>query len=139
MAKNPIDAINPFPNQEGDTREDRIRRRAYELWEAEGMPAGIEAEHWLAAEREMAGNDHQSPSLGEPTMPSVSVPGIRSADDGGATDAVRAEPDEAGVAPRTAGAPNPAPDTSRSPVANRDVAGPRKAGVSPRPRVKPID
>ena len=133
MAKNPIDAINPFPNQEGDTREDRIRRRAHELWQAEGMPAGRESDHWLAAEREEADKERSGPSLGEPIVPGTSIPGIRSSADSASTDG-----DEAVAAPKTAGAPKPAADTSRSPVANRDVAGPRKAGTTPRPTAKPI-
>ena len=31
---------------------DRIRRRAYEIWECEGRPAGRERIHWLRAEAE---------------------------------------------------------------------------------------
>ena len=34
---------------------DRIRRRAHELWEADGRPEGQELPYWLAAEREVAG------------------------------------------------------------------------------------
>ena len=34
--------------------EDRIRRRAYQIWEEEGWPQGREAEHWSRAEREIA-------------------------------------------------------------------------------------
>ena len=30
----------------------RIRRRAYEIWEAEGRPEGRERIHWLRAEAE---------------------------------------------------------------------------------------
>ena len=139
MAKNPIDAINPFPNQEGDTREDRIRRRAHELWQAEGMPAGRESDHWLAAEREEADKERSEPSLGEPIVPGTSIPGIRSSADSASTDG-----DEAVAAPKTAGAPKPAADTSRSPVANRDVAGPvrlaprrvRRQSRSPDPMVR---
>ncbi|WP_142847050.1 DUF2934 domain-containing protein [Telmatospirillum sp. J64-1] len=35
--------------------EEQIRRRAYELWEDQGRPAGREHEHWLQAEREILG------------------------------------------------------------------------------------
>lgn len=48
----------------------------------------------------------------------------------------REEP--APVAPKTSGAPEPEPDTSRSPVANRNQEGPRQAGTTPRPTDKPI-
>ena len=33
--------------------EQRIRERAYEIWNAEGQAAGKAADHWLAAEREV--------------------------------------------------------------------------------------
>jgi hypothetical protein len=34
--------------------EDRIRKRAYELWEAEGRPEGREVDHWLQAAQEVS-------------------------------------------------------------------------------------
>jgi Protein of unknown function (DUF2934) len=37
--------------------EERIRTRAYELWEAEGRPGGREVEHWLQAAQEVAAED----------------------------------------------------------------------------------
>lgn len=40
--------------------------------------------------------------------------------------------------PKTSGGPKPQPDTSKSPVANRNTEGPRQAGTSPRPTDKPI-
>ncbi len=36
-----------------DGREERLRERAYALWEAEGRPEGREVEHWSMAEREL--------------------------------------------------------------------------------------
>jgi hypothetical protein len=33
--------------------EERIKQRAYELWEAAGRPHGQDAEHWARAEREL--------------------------------------------------------------------------------------
>ncbi|MEA2671279.1 MAG: hypothetical protein QOG45_1499 [Chloroflexota bacterium] len=35
--------------------EDRIRNRAYELWEGEGRPEGREVDHWLQAAQEISG------------------------------------------------------------------------------------
>jgi hypothetical protein len=35
--------------------KERIRRRAYILWEQEGRPEGRADEHWLRAEAEVAG------------------------------------------------------------------------------------
>jgi Protein of unknown function (DUF2934) len=37
-----------------DDLYERVRLRAYELWESEGRPAGREYDHWLQAEREVA-------------------------------------------------------------------------------------
>ena len=34
--------------------EERIRTRAYELWEAEGRPEGREVDHWLQAAQGLA-------------------------------------------------------------------------------------
>ena len=36
---------------------DRIKRRAYSLWEEEGRPEGWADEHWLRAEAEVIGAD----------------------------------------------------------------------------------
>jgi len=41
----------------GHDRDDRIRKRAHELWELEGRPHGKEREHWEQAERELGGSD----------------------------------------------------------------------------------
>ena len=45
MAPNDVNA--------GD-RETRIRKRAYEIWEAEGRPNGREREHWEQATGEVS-------------------------------------------------------------------------------------
>ncbi len=37
-----------------DDFEERVRQRAYELWEASGYLQGFEAEHWCQAEREIS-------------------------------------------------------------------------------------
>ena len=37
-----------------DDLHEHVRRRAYELWECEGRPAGRDHDHWLQAEREVA-------------------------------------------------------------------------------------
>ena len=42
-------------SHQSDDRDERIRRRAYELWEAEGWPQGREQDHWAQAERELMG------------------------------------------------------------------------------------
>ena len=49
------DAPGPGGSNQAGDREERIRRRAYELWEAEGWPHGREQDHWAQAERELMG------------------------------------------------------------------------------------
>jgi len=41
--------------QHADETQDRVRRRAYELWEQHGRLEGHEAEFWHQAERELKG------------------------------------------------------------------------------------
>ncbi|HYG91006.1 MAG TPA: DUF2934 domain-containing protein [Azospirillum sp.] len=67
--------------------EDRIRRRAYQIWEREGRPEGRKAQHWELAKEEIAIEDnyagtlHPSPSHGsddtavrtEPVEPVLSI------------------------------------------------------------------
>ena len=38
-----------------DDREERIRRRAHQIWEEEGRPVGQEADHWRRAAQEIDG------------------------------------------------------------------------------------
>ena len=42
------------PKRRIDEMREYIQRRAYELWESEGRPAGRDQAHWLQAEREIA-------------------------------------------------------------------------------------
>jgi hypothetical protein len=42
-----------------DDLEDRIRRKAHELWLAEGMPEGKEAEHWFRAQDHVRTEDYE--------------------------------------------------------------------------------
>jgi len=37
----------------GDDREERIKARAYEIWQREGSPEGRENDHWKEAEQEL--------------------------------------------------------------------------------------
>jgi hypothetical protein len=37
--------------------EQRIRERAYQIWEREGCPEGKTTEHWLQAETEIAAEE----------------------------------------------------------------------------------
>ena len=44
---------------------DRIRRRAYEIWEREGSPEGRAEEFWERAEASIGAEDAQSPDGGQ--------------------------------------------------------------------------
>ena len=48
-------------------REEEIRKRAMQLWEAEGKPEGKDAEHWARAERELDGNSGAPRETGNAT------------------------------------------------------------------------
>lgn len=41
-------------------KREQIRRRAYEIWQAEGMPPSGELQHWLIAETEF--DDDRKPA-----------------------------------------------------------------------------
>lgn len=42
---------------EGDDKNERIRARAHQIWEAEGKPDGHEGTHWDRAELEIMRED----------------------------------------------------------------------------------
>ncbi|HZH51046.1 MAG TPA: DUF2934 domain-containing protein [Microvirga sp.] len=48
-----------------DDREERIRMRAYEIWERQGR-TGDPQDHWLEAEREIEAQDPQASSADRP-------------------------------------------------------------------------
>ncbi|MCD2185401.1 DUF2934 domain-containing protein [Rhizobium sp. GN54] len=50
------------PDDVADLTE-RIRLRAFEIWEQDGMPEGRHEEHWLRAEREIRGDSIASGAL----------------------------------------------------------------------------
>ncbi len=43
------------PDRGTDDKEERIRRRAYEIWERDGRPDGEHERHWHQAEKELEG------------------------------------------------------------------------------------
>lgn len=77
--------------------QDRVRRRAYELWEREGRPEGRDREHWEQARREIKAEGGAS-APGQPVpCPTLAAP------DGGETTPAQATAAAAAVsAPRTA-------------------------------------
>ena len=64
-----------------DDREERIRRRAYEIWEREGR-AGSPEDHWYRAERELdaeSSGDRSSATV-ESAPPASAVRAMEEAD-----------------------------------------------------------
>lgn len=48
-----------------ESREERIRERAYSLWEDDGRPEGMEHDYWLRAEKLIdAEDDPDAPHMG---------------------------------------------------------------------------
>ena len=48
-----------------DDRDERIRKRAHEIWEEEGRPEGREYSHWLRARAEIDAEDRETPERTE--------------------------------------------------------------------------
>ena len=64
--------------------EERIRRRAHEIWEREGRPEGRHEEHWARARREVEAEEGGSPpgaakSDGSPTDTAPGPAGVERA------------------------------------------------------------
>lgn len=84
--------------------EDRVRRRAHEIWEREGRPEGRQEEHWQRAMEEIsaetgdaapggtAGSDAPGPDAGLRTPPSAVERGLHEA-----ADALRGASEEGGA------------------------------------------
>jgi hypothetical protein len=53
--------------REERSREERIRRRALEIWREQGRPEGRAREHWEQAEREVGGDDGNEAGHDQPT------------------------------------------------------------------------
>jgi hypothetical protein len=49
----------------GDDVDERIKARAYQLWEAEGRPDGRDREHWEQAAREIRGEGARERGAGD--------------------------------------------------------------------------
>lgn len=44
-----------------EDHSDKVRTRAYQIWQAAGEPQGCEAAHWEQAERELAAESAEQP------------------------------------------------------------------------------
>ena len=59
----------------GDDREERIKARAYEIWQRDGSPRGQENAHWKEAEQELdAENTGAGSAVSDDNAPKPSDP-----------------------------------------------------------------
>src|SRR4051812_47062808 len=104
MLSSDAPVLHPVPELGEDPMQDqeRIRRRAHEIWEREGRPDGRHAEHWAEASQEIEAEGGEAPPptpASSDDSPTVTAPG------GGATPARAA----AVGAPRKAETGSPGP------------------------------
>lgn len=100
-------------------REQRVRERAYMIWQAEGCPPGCEREHWNQAEREIA--DELS---AEPQSADVDPSGSEQPE----------QPDRNGAPSRKSaavGETQPKPGAKRSTTSSAKTSTRRKGGKTP--------
>ena len=62
------------PLEQNDEREQRVRERAYQLWEADGRPHGHDVEYWERA-RELVGMQDSAGS-GQLAVPDENDPSV---------------------------------------------------------------
>ena len=58
-------------NHPDQDHHERIRQRAHEIWEREGRPEGMDADHWSRAEQELRnrmGDDRQDTGDDQPEL-----------------------------------------------------------------------
>jgi hypothetical protein len=57
-----------------NTIDERIRRKAHELWEIEGKPNGRSEDHWAEAKRQIEQEDRAGGNKASDTMPRTPIP-----------------------------------------------------------------
>ena len=62
-----------------DDRNERIRKRAHEIWEEEGRPEGREYSHWLRARTEIDAEDAERPERTESPLDLLGLTAFRRA------------------------------------------------------------
>jgi Protein of unknown function (DUF2934) len=75
-------AADSVKRQAVNTREDRIRRRAYELWQQAGQ-SGTPEDHWLRAERELKDAADRPEATIEDAGPAEAVAAVEAITSGG--------------------------------------------------------
>lgn len=99
-------------------QSERIRRRAHQIWEADGRPEGREAEHWARAQDELRqeGALDADDALGRGYEDdTASADSDRKPENAGPADGHIIEAGEGG----TAGGPDEADEAVRSPVTRK--------------------
>ena len=62
-----------------DDRNEKIRKRAHEIWEEEGRPEGREYSHWLRARTEIDAEDAERPERTESPLDLLGLTALRRA------------------------------------------------------------
>lgn len=62
-----------------DSREDRIRARAHQIWLNEGQPSGGEERHWLQAASDIDAEDAKGADAKKPAVKKASAPAAKTA------------------------------------------------------------
>ncbi len=56
------------------SREDRVRNRAYRIWQEAGSPDGADLDHWAEAERQETLADEQADTASRDSFPASDPP-----------------------------------------------------------------
>lgn len=108
-----------------DDREQRIRERAYALWEEAGRPEGEDLSHWVAAFEEVGTTSEDEASITENTSV-LGEPGSASANGSKPKTARSAASTSRSAARKSAGSTSPQISTGEEPAraAVRHTEGP---------------
>ncbi|MCT8002184.1 DUF2934 domain-containing protein [Sphingomonas sanguinis] len=83
-----------------EDRDEKLRQRAYDIWQAEGEPHGRDREHWEMAEREFtpASDETSAPVTEDAAKPKAAAPRRKKAVASAPSEAETSEP---GAKPKT--------------------------------------
>jgi hypothetical protein len=124
-------------------REARIRRRAHQIWDESGRPEGRDLDHWQQATADIDAEDATANETADAPMTAATwKPQVEEQPTEGmrdeTLDPVGGDSQNAPRAPKTGGGARKGKEPLVNPVADRNVEGPRQAGMTPRPTDKPI-
>lgn len=115
-----------------DDIQERIRRRAHELWESEGRPHGRDSDHWTQAEAEVRGAGALEPTgkvAGSRKKPPISKATSKAA--GKSTRAAAESLSEVASTPVESAKSEPAKPAKAKPAASKATASKPKADAAP--------